>query len=90
MTSGLPVGLYHVPFVGYRLLGIGSYSPKVGYPKRKGYGMSLQVDNYQYHFPVCLKYLIFWIRSGYGTIIMVIIEAPTHIKLTVADSDHGV
>ena len=38
----LPVGSYHVPFLGDSVLSSGIYYHKVGYPE-KGYGMSLQL-----------------------------------------------
>ena len=30
----LPVGLYHTPFFGYLILGLGSQNHRVGYPKK--------------------------------------------------------
>ena len=30
-----PVGLYHTPFLGYLILGLGSQNHKVGYPKER-------------------------------------------------------
>ena len=47
------VGLYHTPFFGYLILGLGSQNHKVRYPK-KGYGMSLQVVGYRTWHQICL------------------------------------
>ena len=33
-TATLPVGLYHTPFFGYLILGLGSQNHTVGYPKK--------------------------------------------------------
>ena len=36
---------------------------------------------YQKHVGVCLRYLLLWLCSGYGTIILISIEAPTILHL---------